>query len=156
MAQVFVGIGSNSEPEWHVAQGVQALAQRYGQLRCSSVYASAPIGCDGPEFLNLVVALQTEEPVEGVAARLKALEQQYSRTPRALDLDLLLYDDLILDTPQLRLPRSDIQNYAFVLRPLAELAPAMRHPVSGRCLAELWADFPAAAQPLRQVEVALW
>lgn len=156
MAQVFVGIGSNIEPEKHLRLAVQALRQRYGRLGCSAVYASAPVGFDGPEFLNMVVGLQTAEQPPEVAAALKALEQRHASLPRALDLDFLLYDDLIIDTAELQLPRDDIERFAFVLRPLAELAPGQRHPVNGRSFAELWAAFPVETQPLRAVEVAAW
>lgn len=66
-----------------------------------------------------------------------------------------MYADRVIDTPELTLPREDVQRYAFVLRPLAELAPALRHPVTGRRLADMWAEFPAHTQPLRNVELEL-
>lgn len=158
MARVFVGIGSNSEPERHLRLAVQALRQRFGALRCSTIYASAPVGFEGPDFLNLVVGFDAADPPRALVATLKALEQELSqtRTPRGLDLDLLLYDDLVLDEDGLRLPRADIERYAFVLRPLAELAPEQRHPVTRQRFADMWAAFPAHGQPLRPVEVQLW
>lgn len=159
MATVYIGVGSNQEPRRHVRSALAALAARFGLLRVSPVYAGAAVGGDGPEYLNLVVGCESEEPPEAVAAALKAIERAHGRgATRALcplDLDLLLYGDLVLETPTLRLPRPDIDRYAFVLRPLAELAPQARHPLSGKSFAELWADFPAADQPLQSVEIEL-
>src|SRR5690625_180141 len=154
MAQVFVGIGSNIEPERYLRLGVQGLAQRYGELSCSAVYASAPVGIEGPEFLNMVVGLETAAPAAEVAHARRTVERQHSLPPRALDLDFLLYDDLISQMPCL--PRADIERYAFVLRPLAEHAPTLRHPIRKVTYADLWAAFPATEQPLREVELALW
>lgn len=159
MAAVYIGVGSNLEPRRHVRSGVAALAARFGQLRSSPVYASAAVGCDGPEYLNLVVGFDSDEPPETVAEALKAIERAHGRTGECthctLDLDLLLYGSVVLETPTLRLPRPDIDRYAFVLRPLAELAPQARHPLSGKSFAELWAAFPAADQLLQRVEIEL-
>ena len=95
-----------------------------------------------------------------MAAELKAIEDRNGRlrsgprfSARTLDLDLLLYDDLVLETP--RIPRDEILRYAFVLRPLAELDPQLVHPVTGRSMAELWAEFDASGQPMRQVALDL-
>ena len=83
--------------------------------------------------------------IEDACGRVRGAEKF---SPRSLDIDLLLYDDQVIDSPPLRIPRSDILEYAFVLRPLAELAPGIKHPVTGRTLADHWADFDQASQPL--------
>ena len=155
MVQIYLGLGSNIDPEEHLRLGIRELRQRYGDLAISAVYESASVGFDGPDFLNLVVGCRTEqsplevheqiEVIHGMAGR-KRGEEKYSS--RSLDIDLLLYGDQIIDAPPLRIPRSDILDYAFVLRPLAELAPGIVHPVTGRTLAEHWADFDQASQPL--------
>lgn len=164
MPEVFVGVGSNSEPERELRLAVGAVAERFGALRLSTVYASAPVGFAGPDFLNLVLGFETDEPPQAVAAALSEIERRQNSLSlprgsephaRAIDLDLLLYADRVIDTPELTLPREDVQRYAFVLRPLAELAPALRHPVTGRRLVDMWAEFPAHAQPLRNVELEL-
>jgi 2-amino-4-hydroxy-6-hydroxymethyldihydropteridine diphosphokinase len=162
MPEVFVGVGSNSEPERQLRLAVQAVAARFGALRLSAVYASAPVGFAGPDFLNLVLGFGTDESPQAVAAALEEIERGQNGQPgsggshgRAIDLDFLLYEDRVIDTPELTLPREDVRRYAFVLRPLAELAPALRHPLTGMRLADMWAEFPAHAQPLRNVELEL-
>lgn len=160
MTKVFIGIGSNSEPARQLRLAVQALADRYGKLSISTVYVSAPVGIDGPDFLNLVVGVDTADPPLLVAQTLKEIECRQNRLAgsghsRAIDLDFLLYGSRVIDTPELTLPREDIRQHAFVLRPLAELAPTLRHPVTGQCLAAMWAAFPAQSQPLRIVELEL-
>lgn len=155
MPQVFLGIGSNIDPERHLRAAVGALATRFGSLRLSPVYASAAVGFEGAEFLNMVVGLETTEPPQSLATILKEIEREQGGESRPLDIDFLLYGDLILETPTLTLPRDDVHRYAFVLRPLAELAPAERHPLTGERYADMWAAFPAHTQPLQQVEIEL-
>jgi 2-amino-4-hydroxy-6-hydroxymethyldihydropteridine diphosphokinase len=160
VSRVYVGIGSNVEPVRHVTSAVRGLRARFGPLLVSPVYASDPVGFNGPQFLNLVVGFDCSEPPEAVAAALDELERTHGRTadsrrfaPRGLDLDFLLYGDRIINS--LRLPRDDIRRYAFVLRPLAELAPDGRDPRSGERFADMWARFQAGAQPLLPVELPL-
>jgi 2-amino-4-hydroxy-6-hydroxymethyldihydropteridine diphosphokinase len=148
----FVGVGSNLDPAANVRDGVAALKETFAEVRCSTVYQTEPVGFDGPPFYNLVVAVTTDMDLETVVAHLRAIEDRFGRERpagsnafgnRTLDLDLLLYDDHVVSEP-VPLPRRDVVEYAFVLGPLAELAPDRRHPTLGRTFAELWADFPAA------------
>ncbi len=162
MARVYVSIGSNIERDKNVRAAVAALRDRFGAVQLSPVYRNRPIGFDGDDFYNLVVGFDTDKPPEAVAAALHAVEQQQGRTrtesrfsPRTLDLDLLLYDDLVRDDEHLRLPRDEIREYACVLRPLAELAPDTRHPETGETFAQMWARFPQSRQPLTPVEIDL-
>ena len=144
MTAVFVGIGSNVEPERRVQQAVQRLRRRFPGLRVSPVYRNPAVGFEGDDFLNLAAQFDTEETVPGVRAALDEIERQCGRVrgsprfaPRTLDLDLLLYGDLIADSP-VRLPRSEILQQAYVLKPLADLAPARRHPLTGKTYEEHW------------------
>ncbi len=146
-ARVFVSAGSNIDPRANLEAACAALGDRYGALELSPVYESPAEGFDGPPFLNLVVSFRTKEPPEEILEALAGLEARAGRdrssgkfSSRTLDLDLLLYGDRVDAT--LKLPHPDIERYAFVLRPLADLAPNLRHALSGETTAELWAAFP--------------
>lgn len=162
MARVFVGVGSNVNREESLRSGLRMLRDAFGTLTISPVYESRAVGFAGDDFYNLVVAFDTDrEPVE-VARLLDEIETDYGRlrqaprfAPRTLDLDLLLYDDLVTSEDNLRLPRDDIFRYAFVLRPLADIAGGRRHPVTGQRFADLWAGFGGGGQDLRPVSLDL-
>jgi 2-amino-4-hydroxy-6-hydroxymethyldihydropteridine diphosphokinase len=126
------------------------------------VYACPAVGFEGDEFFNLVVGFDTDETPQAVDEALHAIEYEHGRVrgaqrfaPRSLDLDILTYDNLILHEGKLRLPRGEIIRYAFVLKPLADLAPDARHPELGASYAELWASFDAREQPLTAVDFPL-
>lgn len=162
MARVYISIGSNIEREPNIRAAVQALRDRFGTLTLSSVYENQPIGFEGENFYNLVAAFDTNEKPEAVIAILHDIERQLGRkrgpsrfTSRTIDLDLLLYNDLVGEQEALSLPRREIDEYACVLRPLAELAPEMRHPRTGETFAVLWARFNQTAQPLTPVALEL-
>jgi 2-amino-4-hydroxy-6-hydroxymethyldihydropteridine diphosphokinase len=159
MPEVFVGAGSNMDPRRHLGAGLRALAAHYGLLRLSPVYRNRAVGFAGEDFLNLVIGFDTDDPVEDVAAALAAIEAANGRTrreekfaPRTLDLDLLLYGDLVTDAGGVQLPRDEITRYPFVLRPLADLAGERLHPVLGRSFAELWENYAGDAHPMTRVE----
>lgn len=160
MTQVFLGLGSNIEPEAHLELAVAELSRRYGRVSLSRVYRSRAIGFDGPDFLNMVARLETRKSPRRITAGIESIHRLAKRErngdgfhSRTLDIDLLLYDGLIVNEPGLELPRPDVLQYAFVLRPLAELAPALTHPLTGRTLAEHWRELEPFAPPLSPVEV---
>ena len=160
MARVFVSIGSNIERAENVRACLAALERHYGPLTASRVYECPAVGFAGEDFYNLVAGFDTDEPVRQVAQTLRDIEvaqgrerQQERFTPRTLDVDLLLYDDLVCQEAGLRLPRDEITRYAFVLGPLAEIAGDLTHPVSGERYADLWARFDRSTTPLRPVEL---
>jgi len=162
MARIYISIGSNIERERHIRAALTALRAQFANLRCSSVYESEPVGFQGDNFLNAVVACDTEKSVHDVARCLAEIEAQHGRArvstrfaARTLDLDLLLYDALVVHERDIKLPRAEILVNAFVLRPLAEIAPDARHPVVGKTYAELWRDFPSTEQRLWPVEFKL-
>ncbi len=161
MARVFVGIGSNVEREKNIRAAVDVLARRYAPLALSAVYECAPVGFEGENFYNLVAGFDAAEPVEELLETLRAIENRHGRVrggerfgPRTLDLDLLLYGDLVRHDARIELPRPEILKYAFVLRPLAELAPQARHPETGETYRELWEKFRPRLE-LRPVSLAL-
>lgn len=153
MSQVLLGLGSNIERAAHLCAGLEALAGFLQDLRCSPVFESAPVGIKSGPFFNLVVSARTELPLTELDRRLKFIEADNGRyAPNRkglpLDIDVLLYDDLVGNFDGLILPRAEILRNAFVLWPLALLVPQQRHPVSGQSFAELW----AAAQ----IDQQLW
>jgi len=144
---VFVGVGSNVDREASIRAGIADLRARFGGLELSPVYENPAIGFDGDSFYNLVVAFDTELPPVTVDGILHDIEQKHGRdrakasfTPRTLDLDLLLYGDLVAQQGTVRVPRDDIDRYPFVLRPLADIAGEMRHPVTGRTFRQMWTE----------------
>lgn len=155
MARIFVGVGSNVGRERNIAAGLAALADAFGPLTLSTIYESAAVGFDGDNFFNLVAAFDSDAPAEAVAETLRGIEQRFGRrrggpryAPRTLDLDLLLYGDLVRSDDDVNVPRADVTRFAFVLCPLAEIAGELRHPVTGACYADLWAAFDRPSQPL--------
>lgn len=159
MLKVFVGIGSNVERDKNLRSGVQALQAAFAPVQLSTVYSSAAVGFEGDDFFNMIAAFDTELSAAKVAAALREIEENHARgrghsrfAPRSLDLDLLMYGDMVSDLPGLVLPRQDIIRYAFVLLPMMEIAPETRHPVSGKTMAELWVEFDASKQALVAVE----
>jgi len=154
-ARVYVGLGSNVDREARLRQAVAALRERFGELGLSPVYDSAAVGFDGYDFLNLVAGFDTELEVERVAASFRDIENQLGRdrslpkfASRSIDLDILAYDDLILDLPGIRIPRPEILENAFVLRPLQDLAPDSVHPEAGETYALLWQRMALSAPRL--------
>ena len=144
--RVFVSAGSNIEPRANLEAACKALEQHYGELELSPLYRSPAAGFSGPDFLNLVAGFRTGEAPAEILERLAGMETSAGRdrsagkfSSRTLDLDLLLYGDRI--DAALKLPHPDIKRYAFVLKPLADLAPELRHPITGATLAELWRCF---------------
>lgn len=144
----FLGLGSNLEPEHHIATGIWALENAFESVRLSPVYRSKAVGFSGADFLNCAAEVHTDWPVDKLKAWLTRLENQHGRdrsapkfSDRSLDIDILLYDDLTGTFNGLELPRDEILKYAHVLKPLADLAPQLRHPVTGKTFAEHWERF---------------
>jgi len=160
MSLIYLGLGSNIEPEKNLGRAVRELRNKYGDLEVSAVYRSAALGFAGDDFLNLVVGLRSnDEPLE-IVSEIERLHNLVGRTrgsdkweARPLDIDLLLYNDRVIDERPVRVPRSDILEYSFVLRPLAELAPDLRHPVTGKTISEHWLAFDAKSHPLELVDI---
>jgi 2-amino-4-hydroxy-6-hydroxymethyldihydropteridine diphosphokinase len=158
--RVYVAAGSNVEPGHNLSLALQELERRFGALVVSSAYRNRALGFEGPDFINLVIGFDTAESVEQVLDELREVERLCGRTraapkwaPRTMDLDILLYGDLRCEEPDLTLPRPDLLRRAYMLGPLAEIAPALRHPVSGKAISALWDAFDRAAHPLEAVTI---
>jgi 2-amino-4-hydroxy-6-hydroxymethyldihydropteridine diphosphokinase len=158
----YVSAGSNIDPLPNLRLAVAELRRRFGKLRLSPVYRTPAVGFAGDDFLNLVLAFETSEPAAEVVAELERLHTLAGRqrgpnafASRTLDLDLLLYGDAVIPEPPIKVPRDDIRKYAFVLGPLADLAPGLVHPVTGETIGALWAAFDRQGQSLTRVDVDL-
>jgi 2-amino-4-hydroxy-6-hydroxymethyldihydropteridine diphosphokinase len=163
MTRVHVGVGSNVERERNIRSGLASLHRCFGPLRVSRIFESVAVGFVGEPFYNLVVSFETESPAEDVASSLRRIEVDHGRpagvskfSPRTLDIDLLLYGDVVQRTESFSIPREDVLRYAFVLWPLAEMDGHLRHPLDGRTYQDLWSNFPRAGIPaLAPVEFAI-
>ena len=162
MATVYVGLGSNIDPENNLHLGVRELRERYGELQLSAVYRNRALGFDGDDFLNLVAEFESDDSPQVICEQIELIHNLSGRDresgkweARQLDIDLLLYNDLIVDERPVRIPRRDVLKYSFVLRPLAELAPGLVHPVTGRTMLDHWQEFDATSHPLDVVGVIL-
>lgn len=161
-ATVYVSLGSNVEAEINILRAVQAMRETFGELRLSPVYQSASVGFKGDDFLNLVAGFETDDSVQTVVASSRLIEDELGRdrsqskfSPRPIDLDILLFGDLVLDEPGFQIPRRDIVKQAFVLKPLQDLASDSLHPQTGQSYAELWLEMSTRAPRLDLVELGL-
>lgn len=155
MARVYVSVGSNIDPAENIRSAIAELRQYYPELNLSSVYESEAVGFDGDNFYNLVLGFDTDLTVFAVAAQLRDLEDKHARdrrgpkfSARTIDLDLLLFDDLVMDQEGLHLPRDEITYNAFVLWPLAEIAGSLFHPVVKKSYQQMWQGYDKEKQSL--------
>ena len=152
--KAYLSLGSNIEPEANLRSAMAALRERFGDVIVSPVYRMPAVGFDGPAFLNAAAIINSDLDPFVLTDWLHDLERAHDRlrsnvkfSSRTLDIDIVYFDDLILDGPAadgagaLQLPRPELR-HAFVLKPLAEIAPEFVDPVRGMTLAELWAAHP--------------
>lgn len=159
MARIYVSIGSNQAREQHITASLDALHAQFGELLISSVYESEAVGFEGDNFYNLVVGFDTPLPVGELSRLLKGIEDDNGRcrqgpkfSGRTLDIDILLYDALTGEHEGVQLPRDEIPRNAFVLWPLAEVAPDLCHPLEGLAYADMWRCYDKQRQKLWPVD----
>jgi 2-amino-4-hydroxy-6-hydroxymethyldihydropteridine diphosphokinase len=160
MAEVYVAVGGNVEPRKYLDRALGLLERTFGPLVVSPAYRNPAVGFDGADFINLVVGFPTSLSAAEVRERLQSIETACDRPrdapkwgPRTMDLDLLLYGEEISDVPGLTLPRPDLVRRAYMLRPLADIAPDLVHPGLGKTMRELW---KALGSDHEMVELREW
>jgi 2-amino-4-hydroxy-6-hydroxymethyldihydropteridine diphosphokinase len=160
--RVYVAAGSNVEPERNLERACAEIAHGWHDAHFSRAYRNAAVGFDGPDFINLVCGFSAAQPLDSVIARLRAIETQCGRprfapkwASRTMDLDVLLYGDLVEKTAEYTLPRPDLLKRPYMLGPLAEIAPELVHPVAARSIGELWREFEGGAHLMSPVELRL-
>lgn len=148
MPLCFVSIGSNIERERNIGAALVALRRHFGPLLVSSVYETAAVGFTGEPFYNLVAAFASDLQVERLREQLVQIETAQGRTrgdarhgPRTLDIDILLYGELVRHDHRHDIPRREIRDQTFVLGPLTEIAADLRNPETGECIGESWKKF---------------
>ncbi|MEO7064433.1 MAG: 2-amino-4-hydroxy-6-hydroxymethyldihydropteridine diphosphokinase [Dokdonella sp.] len=158
--RAWLSLGSNLEPERHLRAALAELRARFGDLNVSPTYRFPAVGFEGPDFLNLAVGLDSDLDPFALDDWLHALEDRHGRrrdvprySSRTLDIDIVLFDDLVLDGPgHLQIPRKEL-SHAFVLKPLADIAPSVIEPVSGRTIAALCAASADANAAIERVDL---
>ena|ERR1700691_5566345 len=155
MSEVFIALGSNIDPAARMLQAARLIRQQFADARFSPCYRNRAVGFIGDDFINAVAGFSTTLAVPELLQALHEIEAQCGRgradpkwAPRAMDLDLLLYGDRIEEGPGYVLPRRDLLRRPYMLGPLAQLVPELRHPVSGESIGASWAAFAQAEHPL--------
>lgn len=158
MPIVYLGLGSNLDAEENLRLAARELRDRFSLQKFSAVYRSKALGFDGDDFLNAVACIETELTPHDLCSKLELIHDIAGRTrtsgrfsSRTLDIDLLLYDRLVLNESPVRVPRKDVLCFSFVLGPLADIAPDYRHPVSGKLIGEHWREFDTASHPITKL-----
>ena len=160
MTQLVLSLGSNMERKKHLRFALDKLGRLLGELELSPVYESSAVGFTGPDFYNMIAVAQTDRSVEELILEIRSIEASAGRVrgvdshdDRNIDIDILLYGDQNLRSQGRNIPRDEIEHAAYVLKPLADLLPSHRHPVSGQRFDQIWHAYDASAQELVQVEV---
>lgn len=159
MTAIYLSLGSNVDRHKNITAALDALTELFGELQISSVYESKSVGFDGSNFFNLVVGAHTGLSLAELSEILKRIEDDNGRkrngpkfSPRTLDIDILTYGDFVGVERDIELPRAEITKNAFVLLPLAEVAPNVLHPQLKKTYRDLWQDYDQASQSLWTID----
>lgn len=160
MSIAYLGLGSNVDARDNILAGIAVLREAFGKVGLSPAYQTRAVGFDGDDFINLTACIETTlQPLE-LKQFLNELEDRHGRarnvpkfSDRTLDVDILLYDDLYLVSPLIEIPRAEIMTFAHVLKPLADLAPRLLHPICRKTIAEIWRAHPARETPFKQLSL---
>lgn len=160
MTDVYVAAGSNVDAARNLQTALALLREVYAPLRISPAYRNQAVGFAGDDFINLVVGFSTADPVAQVRRQMQLIESRCGRppnspkwAPRTMDLDILLYGQLVSDAPGLVLPRPDLVRRPYMLRPMADIAPAVMHPTLHKTMCELWETFDSQGHEMVSVEI---
>jgi 2-amino-4-hydroxy-6-hydroxymethyldihydropteridine diphosphokinase len=160
VTRVYVSVGSNQQPATYIPKAIEELEATFSPLLISPIYESVAVGFNGDNFINLVVGFDTRKTLIEVATEMDRIEQLCGRergtekfSSRTMDLDLLLFGELVRHDEQFDIPRNEIELYAFVLKPLADIAPDEMHPEIGQSFIELWQEGDLADQELWEVKM---
>jgi 2-amino-4-hydroxy-6-hydroxymethyldihydropteridine diphosphokinase len=148
MSTAWLGLGSNVNADSNIRAGIRGLIEEFENVVLSPAYTSAAVGFEGDDFINLVARVETNMHPLAMRDFLRDLEDRYGRkrdvpkfSDRSLDIDILLYDDLVVLSPLLEIPRAEILKFSHVLKPLADLDPDLVHPTELLTMAEIWKTY---------------
>lgn len=160
MSTVYLGLGSNVDARRNIRIAIEWLQEHFIDAAFSPVYQSPAVGFDGEDFLNLVARVETRADPLSLKQLLNEFEDSHGRnrdapkfSDRTVDIDILLYDELVISDSDLEIPRAEITRFAHVLKPLADIAADLLYPGGEQTIADLWADFPKNDLELKQIDL---
>ena len=157
MPTIYIGIGSNKDRSKNIINTISALRMLFSEITLSNIYESKAVGFVGENFCNLVACFDTSISIELLTINFKKIEKELGRKKTEaevlIDIDILLYGNEI--NQEFNLPRTEITEQAFILRPLSEISPNLKHPILNDSYKELWDKFPQTKQPLKQVKLVV-
>ena len=159
MTRVYLSVGSNIERERNLRSSVRQLNELFRPLTLSSVYQSQAVGFSGDDFYNMAIGFDTTSSVDDIHRSLRQIERAHGRrrhvgkfSARPIDIDLLLFGDMVQHTARFAIPRAEITQCAFVLLPLCEIAADLIHPETGQTIGDMWNNFDADDQPIQRID----